>query len=236
VHGDVMMPGIRRQLRQALGLCSRHTWGYAVVEIELWLTGGGIRGGHQPFDVCVLYEDVLEVAIDRLESRRLPWRHDFALVVDQRASCRICDALTGPGSGESGLGYAASDTLGLTVEANRLRYTVAWCRETVDVWRDRVCPACAAVHHRLHGRSSDLGSPPSTALLCRQHLMTRPAPPAQASAAVAPCLRLLRRDLLALLRSMEGRAKPPSAQQNASWVETISWFAGWQLPLSVVDL
>lgn len=48
LHGDIMDDGIRQQLHRSLGLCPRHTWGYAVVEIELWQTGAGIRGGHQP--------------------------------------------------------------------------------------------------------------------------------------------------------------------------------------------
>ncbi len=54
VHGDIMTGGICRLLRAHLGLCPWHTWGYAATEIELWQTGAGPRGGHQPFDVCVL--------------------------------------------------------------------------------------------------------------------------------------------------------------------------------------
>jgi hypothetical protein len=175
LHGDVMVPGIRRTLREALGLCPRHTWCYAIVEIELWLTGGGVRGGHQPFDVCVLYEDLLAAAIDRLERRRLPRRHRVARVLERRAPCRVCETLTGPGGAQSVPSYAAAQTIALTAEANQLRYTLGWCRETVDVWRDRICPACAAAYTDTHGRGDVIPST-ATGLLCRQHLRTVPAP------------------------------------------------------------
>ncbi|QCB98989.1 hypothetical protein E5206_11600 [Arthrobacter sp. PAMC25564] len=37
---------MRRLLRASLGLCPRHTWAHAVVEIELWKAGAGARGAH----------------------------------------------------------------------------------------------------------------------------------------------------------------------------------------------
>lgn len=48
---------MHRLLRASFGLCPRHTWAYAVVEVELWRAGAGARGRHLPFDVTVLYED-----------------------------------------------------------------------------------------------------------------------------------------------------------------------------------
>ena len=43
VHGDIMSAPMRAWLRASLGFCPRHTWAYAVVEIELWESGIGGR-------------------------------------------------------------------------------------------------------------------------------------------------------------------------------------------------
>ncbi len=66
IHGDIMDSQTRGRLRDYWGLCDRHTWGYAVTEIELWESGAGTRGGHQPFDVSILYADLLDTMIQRL--------------------------------------------------------------------------------------------------------------------------------------------------------------------------
>lgn len=35
VHGDIMDGSTRSALRRSWGLCARHSWGHAIVEIEL---------------------------------------------------------------------------------------------------------------------------------------------------------------------------------------------------------
>ncbi len=97
IHGDIMVAGIREHLRSSLGLCPRHTWGYAIAEIELWVHGAGSRGGHQPFDVCVLYSDLLDhVATQLIAHHR--FRSDLRPLVRPSAPCRVCQALTFTGT------------------------------------------------------------------------------------------------------------------------------------------
>ena len=155
LHGDVMEPVIRAQLREALGLCSRHAWGYAVVEIELWASGGGSRGGHQPFEVSLLYEDLLADVIRRL-TRHHRWRRSVTERLQARASCRICDAVK-PSPVETPMpptGYAGADTAVLTLETNARIFTKAWLKETEVIWRPNVCPACLAGAVRGHDLSA----------------------------------------------------------------------------------
>lgn len=87
VHGDIMEGPIRQLLRAGVGLCPRHTWGYAAAEIELWQTGAGVRGGHQPFDVSVLYEDLLGQVAARLRKPGL-FCHDLRHVLIPQQECR----------------------------------------------------------------------------------------------------------------------------------------------------
>lgn len=164
IHGDIMDGSMRRLLRASLELCPRHTWAYAVVEIELWQAVAGARGGHQPFDVTVLYEDLLEhVAAGLARKGSLLHRHpdDVLLPV---GPCRICEDMASPSLPGLRMGYANSNTEALTVEANGLAHTTAWCRETFPLWRGRVCPGC------LPDAPEGAGDP---ALLCRFHLAAR---------------------------------------------------------------
>lgn len=39
IDGDIMDGSMRRLLPASLGLCPRHTWAHAVVEVELWQAG-----------------------------------------------------------------------------------------------------------------------------------------------------------------------------------------------------
>lgn len=50
LDGAIMDVGIRHHLWRSWGLCERHGWCYAVVELE-------IRGG-RPFSTAILYEDL----------------------------------------------------------------------------------------------------------------------------------------------------------------------------------
>lgn len=93
VHGDIMDPGIRVALRESLGLCPRHAWGYALVEIELWQTGGGVRAGHQPFDVGVLYEDLLGYVAAGLSRPRTLLHPHPESILRPRRPCYLCAQL-----------------------------------------------------------------------------------------------------------------------------------------------
>jgi hypothetical protein len=222
IHGDIMDGSMRRLLRASLGLCPRHTWAYAVVEVELWQAGAGSRGGHQPFDVTILYEDLLDHVADELGRKTsLLHRHpdDVLLPV---GPCRICQDMASPHLPGLRMGYANSNTEALTFEANTLVHTTTWCLETVGLWRDRVCPAC------------DPGTPEGTgdpALLCRFHLAGWRPLPEQLRHAVASRLREVRARMRHLTESMTDYGAPVGAAENTSWIEAIGFFAGWGLPL-----
>ena len=124
-----------------LGLCPRHSWAYAVVEVELWQAGAGVRGGHQPFDVTVLYEDLLGHVADGLDQRTyLLHRHPDDVLVPV-GPCRICEDMASPDLPGLRMGYGNSNTEALTVEANGLAHTGAWCRETLPLWGTGYVPA-----------------------------------------------------------------------------------------------
>ena len=222
IHGDIMDGSMRRLLRSSLGLCPRHTWAYAVVEIELWQAGAGARGGHQPFDVTVLYEDLLDHVADGLARKTsLLHRHpdDVLLPV---GPCRVCEDTASPDLSGLRMGYANSNTEALTVEANGLSHTTAWCRETLPLWRSRVCPDCDTE------RAAAAGDP---VLLCRFHLAAHRPLPEPLRHAVASRLREVRERLKHLTESMTDYGAPAGGEENTSWIEAIGFFAGWGLPL-----
>lgn len=222
VHGDIMDGSMRRVLRASLGLCPRHTWAYAVVEIELWQAGAGARAGHQPFDVTVLYEDLLEHVADGLDRKgSLLHRHPDDVLVPV-GPCRICEDMASPSLTGLRMGYANSNTEALTVEANGLAHTTAWCRETFPLWRDRTCPACDP------DMQKGAGDP---ALLCRFHLAARLPLPEPLRHAVASRLREVRGRMRKLTESMTDYGAQAGGKENASWIEAVGFFAGWGLPL-----
>jgi hypothetical protein len=222
IHGDIMDGSTRRLLRASLGLCPRHTWAYAAVEIELWQAGAGVRGGHQPFDVTVLYEDLLEYVADGLDQKSsLLHRHPDEVLLPA-GPCRICEDMASPDVPGLRMGYANSNTEALTVEANGLAHTTAWCRETLPLWRDRVCPGCDPYTPEGPGHPG---------LLCRFHLAARRPLSEQLRYAVASRLREVRSRMRRLTESMTDCGAPVGAEENTSWIEAIGFFAGWGLPL-----
>jgi hypothetical protein len=225
IHGDIMDGSMRRILRTSLGLCPRHTWAYAVVEIELWQAGAGARGGHQPFDVTVLYEDLLGHIADGLGRKSsLRHRHPDEVLLPV-GDCRICEEMASPDLPGLRMGYANSNTEALTIEANGLAHTAVWCRETRSVWRKRTCPECDT---RPSGESGESGDP---VLLCRFHLAARRPLPEELRQAVAARLREIRGRMRRLTDSMTDYGAPAGAEDNVSWIEAIGFFAGWGLPL-----
>lgn len=213
-----MVGGIRQLLRASLGLCPRHTWGYAVVEVELWVYGTGSRGGHQPFDVCVLYTDLVEQVVGRLRARRVGVRGSLAARLARTGRCRVCEALDRAPAGV--VSFAGSNSDELAAEANRLRFTQGWLQQTRAVWQPRQCPGCV---DRLDGNGPE-------AVWCLAHL-TGPRPPEEVSAAgLADYVEGLGARLDALGRSMRQGVAAPTVEQDASWIETMGWFGGWELP------
>lgn len=229
LHGDIMESGIREQLRAGLGPCPRHTWGYAVTEIELWQTGAGPRGGHQPFDVSVLYEDLLDHVAARLRRRTGPFRRDFRHVLIPRQRCPICSMINRrdlSGRDTVPIGYAGVAGVDLARDTNQLTHTKAWCRETWPTWQHAVCAQCAAAW------SATTQTEPTAANLCRLHLLDHPLTSEGAHSVAAELADIAGR-LGRLNRSMTHNGPPASKTDDASWVEALGWFAGWQVPLAL---
>lgn len=230
VHGDIMVGGIRSSLRASLGLCPRHAWGYAVVEVELWVYGTGPRGGHQPFDVCVLYGDLLGHVVGRLRHRRAATA-PLARTLQRRGSCWICTQLgAGTDRRPARRSFAGADAAELAAEAGELTYTAQWLRETRSVWEQRVCPTCSLDRLDVATTRGSAGPVP-----CLTHLVPGEAPPVDVPA-LADYLDDVRSRVDVLGRSMRQGAERPSLGQNASWIEALGWFASWHLPLHVLGL
>lgn len=227
VHGDIMIGGLRDQLRTHLGLCDRHSWGHAVVEIELWQFG---PGGHQPFDVAVLYTDLLEMVSDRLAAYSPSRRHRTGDVLGRHGTCRICDETTGDTANI--IGYAGQDTTPLLAEANQMTYTRNWIIGSADRWRARCCPVCQPAV----APPPQLGADAATAPLCRSHLLEGGDLEASTARSYAEHLTRLAARLGRHLQSLSNSVTASSADDQTAWIETLGWFAGWVLPLTLAPV
>lgn len=230
VHGDIMDNAIRQRLLAFLGLCPRHTWGYAVVEIELWQSGAGVRGGHQPFDVSILYEALLDHVANALDRPSRLLHRDRRSALQPKGSCYICDLLSVPGApglNQMATGYAGSHSADLAAEANQLTYTTAWCRETRPQWRAKMCSQCAQL--------TDEGTAAGCSHLCRQHLAAASTVTPEGLQLAAVDLRDIARQLRNLSESMTKDGRRASPQDDCSWIEALGWFAGWRLPLRLTS-
>mgnify|MGYP000963968583 CR=1 FL=1 len=230
IHGDIMVGGIRAGLRDALGLCPRHAWGYAIVEVELWVYGTGPRGGHQPFDVCVLYGDLLEHVAARLRRRRSSVA-SLPCTLERRGPCWICRQLGGQDGEPVRRSFAGADATALAQEANEMRYTTAWCVQTREVWEGRVCPSCRSGKAPID--RGQIKEPGSGAVTCLRHLVSMPSP-AGSLAELVDYLESTAARLDALGQTMRQGAQPPSLDEDGSWIETLGWFAGWDVPLALI--
>jgi hypothetical protein len=213
LHGDIMVGGIRQLIREHWGLCSRHAWGHAVVEIELWESGAGARGGHQPFDVGVLYSDLLGAMRHALSNHaRAPER-----ALKRRGECYVCAQLRQTGDAAViSVGYAGFRSEPLTEEANRFSYTRVWLTETIALWAPRRCPACPGGHN-------------GTGQLCRAHLLECGfGPSGDAETVVA--LTDINQRLHRLVDSMTEQGAASTPEDDASWIEALGWFHGWSFP------
>ena len=129
------------------------------------------------------------------------------------------------------LGYGGLNARALTAEANDLIYTTLWCQETVALWASRSCPRCPCPGpaDSPGGAWLDAGAE-VTAILCRHHLGENGPLSRDAAERTRTALLGIRKRLVQLTRSMTDRGAPASAEDNASWVEALGWFAGWGLP------
>ncbi|MGQ0845597.1 MAG: hypothetical protein ACT4QF_15855 [Sporichthyaceae bacterium] len=135
LDGAIMSPESRRRLREAWGFCPRHTWSFFLAESEL---KGFPRG------TLILFEDLLELAVAALGSRR------WASRLRGSGDCPTCNYI-GPADPRRLEGGWAEDI----ERANRRIVSVAMLTDCRELWQDRTCPRCSG----------------GGGLLCREHLL-----------------------------------------------------------------
>jgi hypothetical protein len=146
LDGAIMALDTRQHLWRSWGLCPRHAWGSAVVEIE-------VHGG-TPLSTAILYEDLCRRAA-RLLGRRLA---PTALVRSQlrsHASCFTCDYLSML-DGDRRAETPESDRA-MMRRVNERSRTSAIFEKLGDLPVESACPRCLG------------GSGP----ICRPHLLDR---------------------------------------------------------------
>jgi hypothetical protein len=124
--GSIMNVGVRHHLWASWGFCSRHTWLYAISELEM--RGGSLLG------TAVLYEDLLGRAAAAVSGRRL-LRRDPVSALRPRESCFTCD-YTGHALDPDP--HFAAQTERVNART-RLRTLLEGQQEQ---WRPRACPTC----------------------------------------------------------------------------------------------
>lgn len=221
IHGDIMDNQIRHKLREHWGMCTRHAWAYAVVEVELWQSGAGKRGGHQPFDVSILYADLIEVMNALLDKSH---HHARKRALTGTGTCVICDDVRGPELSGIKVTHAGFDSIALAQEANQMNYTREWLQETRPEWGNKICPDCAK-KSRIDGVTEDQR--------CRLHLIEAENFDDDMIKATTIELTQLRQQLLALIDSMTQSGADSTGPVDASWIRAMAWFHGWAFPLSL---
>lgn len=213
----------RARLHANWGLCTRHAWGYAVTEIELWESGAGRRGGHQPFDLSILYAYLLERMVVELAASRSRTR---GKLLTGHGSCLVCDDTRGPELRGIIVTHAGFHPERLATEANRFTFTRAWFDETSAQWQDQVCPDCA----RDTG-----GEASSDNLRCRLHQIEAGEFDDDTRNRTVAHLSGLYDQMLSLTESMTQRGEPSTPEIDASWIRTLGWLHGWNFPMVLAN-
>jgi hypothetical protein len=158
----------------------------------------------KPFSVGILYEDITGRAAQMLASRRpTGW---LLRQLRSQDTCFSCDYLE-IARGTSFESYVVS----LHNRANRRERTLRQLAESRPVWETRTCPVCFG------------GDGPP----CRPHLLAGAAHPDRA---VADYLRDLTRRVETMTKSFTWRGPVATPEEQASWVEALAWFGGWEYP------
>lgn len=221
VHGDIMDGRIRAKLYEHWGMCIRHAWGYALVEVELWQAGAGKRGGHQPFDVSILYAGLIEAMTGRLGKRH---HRRWDKVLRGAGTCVICDDVRGPALTGIKVTHAGFDSTELAREANHMTYMRDWLRETQPEWQEHICPECSVEACGVRSAGTQR---------CRLHLIVAGQLDGETVIETAAGLARLRQQLLALTDSMKQSGADSTPAVDASWIRTMAWFHGWAFPLGL---
>ncbi len=201
--GAIMVADVRHQLWRSWGLCRRHGWAFAAMEIEC-------RGG-RPFATTVLHEDLIARAARAMRRAcRLPWPVGRRLLLE-RGPCLTCDFIEMvQRAGDNPLAHPGAGWLRAMRPMEGLRRTMALVAATEPVWQRRACPLCL-----------DGGGP-----LCRPHLLDGPTDHPHHLRSLSALEDLAGR-IARFGRSMTWRGPTVGPEERAAWVEGLAWTGGW---------
>ena len=102
-----------------------------------------------------------------------------------------------------------------------------WVVSSAHVWQPRACPACqpTPAGHQM--------ATAETAVVCRRHPVHADRIDVSRARACASHLDGLAARLKRHLRSMTDSGSGSTLEEQTAWIETLGWFAGWELPLTL---
>jgi hypothetical protein len=160
-----------------------------------------LRGG-RPFATAILYEDLTRRAAKAVGSGKRPGARTLHRLEPQEP-CFTCEYLGLGGEPEVSFRELAERT-------NRRERTRRLLEAGRAEWERRACPSC------LGGGG----------LVCRSHLLAG----GEASADLGAELEGLADRVAAFVGSQTMRGTPAGPLEQASWIEALGWFAGWDYP------
>jgi hypothetical protein len=162
---------------------------------------------YTPLGTAILYEDLLDRA-RRVVARGWEPSTLRRRALQPHASCYTCDY-----ANHADVPDRQFADQQRRVNARR-RFADRVLREDV-VWAPRACPVC---------------TPDGRGLPCRRHLIDEAA---ELDGTVADGLTELGQRLHVFMRSLTWRGPVAEERHRSAFVETLGWFAGWQIPLSL---
>lgn len=156
------------------------------------------------FTTAILYDHLLERAVGVAVRRRRRWR-SIRASLRPYAECYSCEHLAS-----------------VQARGEERRYGT-WAAELVGK-RQRTHDQLAEARHDWVGRACPLCVEGGGGLVCRPHLVAGAQRPDDLSLA----LSALYARLGTLIGSMTASKTPTTPLDRFSWVETLSWFGGWE--------
>lgn len=108
-----------------------------------------------------------------------------------------------------------------------MEHTRDWVVSTAQVWQPRACPACQGTPAGPHMATAEV------AVVCRRHLIDVDRIDMPKAQGCASHLAALAARLKRHLRSMTDSGSGSTLEEQTAWIETLGWFAGWELPLTL---
>lgn len=204
---SIMVETVRQASRPHWGLCPRHAWAQAAVEIEL--RAAAPAPDSRPFETAIFHDGLLGEARRALTSRR----HGSHRPLARRGRCHICVVVDEASATHTVAAIERSGLAGPVMAEGQFAHMSGWLGACKHEWAPARCPGCT--NNQTPG-----------AIVCRDHLLTGGL---QTRDETAAYLSGLHRRVRNLIRSMTGQAEPSTAD-DAALVETLGWFHGWAYP------